>query len=152
MSLRGGARASWKGPRPSPSTGFRDALVSWCKRHDINDLHKYEHLRRPQAADGPSLAKLRGLIDVCLDFNKTMEWTYSAFKDALLAAVHQHPELNRSKFQIAHWASFRGERLITISSHFRRVAMDEVRNRQMCAKCTPEEIGILKEPRPNTSQ
>ena len=65
---------------------------------------------------------------MCLDFNKT-----STFKDALLAAVQQHPELNRSKFQIAHRASFRGERLLTISSHFRRVALDEVRHRQMCA-------------------
>lgn len=143
MSSRGGARRG--GPLPPPKEGFADTLVGWFEKNQA-DLFKYDFLTRPQACDGPSLVKLRTLIDILMSQTETMEFSMTTLRDAMLLTVRRFPGLNKSKFQDQHWASFRAERLLTVAAHFRRLALDEIRFRQACTKCTPEEVQSLKEP------
>lgn len=143
MSARGGIRRT--GSLVPPKDGFENAIDEWCSSNDVNNLHKYEALTRPQACDGSSMVQLASLLEVLMEHSSSMEYTMSTLRDALLACVRRRPELNSTRFQGQHWASFRAERIITLAAHFRRIALDEVRLRQASSKCTGPEIAKIQD-------
>lgn len=124
------------------------ALVDAFVKNNLNqllDMGKYEHISKSQGCDGSSLAQqswLPSLIAICptLEFAST-----TLFKKELLAQLVSKPSVNSTSMRGDLWAAHRGDRILTVCYHMRKLKRNQFELQRLASTTTGEDFELLKQ-------